>query len=175
MRGLSGRALHERVPNLLYVRAAVEDLPAELAGVADRVCVVLPWGSLLAAFARPELRVLRGVRAVCRPGARLEVLLGVDPARDRTELARHGLAARLQAPLGGELAAALHEPYARAGFRLDQVRSVGRESLGAWPSTWARRLSHASGRTLLQLTAAAVTSVDVPEPPAGADPHDRPV
>lgn len=164
MRGLSSRALHERIPNLLFVRAAVEDLPAELAGAADHLSVVLPWGGLLAAVARPEPRVLRGVRALCRPAARLEVLLCLDPVRDRIELARLGLASRLQVPpgrpLAGELAAALAEPYAQAGFRLAAVRGMGRESLGAWPSTWARRLSHASGRTLLHLT--AVTSVDVP-------------
>jgi ubiquinone/menaquinone biosynthesis C-methylase UbiE len=38
-RELSGRAFRARMPNLLYVRAAVENLPAELAGLADRVSI----------------------------------------------------------------------------------------------------------------------------------------
>jgi len=159
MRGLSSRALHERIPNLVYVRAAVEELPAELTGVADRVSVVLPWGSLLAAVTRPEPNVLHGLRALCQPGARLAVLLGIDAARDRAELVRLGLASLGDVPL----AATLAEPYARAGFRLEGVRSVSRDSLAAWPSTWARRLSQASGRVLQLVTAVAVTSVDMPK------------
>jgi hypothetical protein len=57
MRELSARALHKRLSNLINVRAAVEDLPPALAGVADQVSVVLPWGSLLAAVALPSVEV----------------------------------------------------------------------------------------------------------------------
>ena len=46
MRERSGRACRSHVPNLLFVRAAVEALPPELTGIADDVTVVLPWGSL---------------------------------------------------------------------------------------------------------------------------------
>jgi hypothetical protein len=60
---VSGRALRAGVRNVLYVRAAMEDLPAELAGAADRVTVVLPWGSLLAAVARPDPELSRGSAA----------------------------------------------------------------------------------------------------------------
>src|SRR5438094_4040238 len=44
-------------PNLLYVHAAVEALPDELARVADEVYVQLPWGALLEGIvrARPEV------------------------------------------------------------------------------------------------------------------------
>ena len=64
-----GRARRERMPNVTYVRASIESLPAELGGIADRVTVVLPWGSLLAAVALPSLPALRNLRAVCQPGA----------------------------------------------------------------------------------------------------------
>jgi 16S rRNA (adenine(1408)-N(1))-methyltransferase len=35
------------VGNLAFVAAAANDLPGDLAGIADEVTVVLPWGSLL--------------------------------------------------------------------------------------------------------------------------------
>ena len=38
--------------------------------------MVLPWGSLLAAVALPRPEVLRGIRALCQPGARLTVAAG---------------------------------------------------------------------------------------------------
>jgi len=152
MRELSARALHERLDNLLYVRAAVEDLPPALAGGADCLSVVLPWGSLLAAVAQPSVGVLQGIRGLCRPDAVLTILLGLDPVRDQEELRRLGLASLLDGSLAGRLA----EEYPRAGFRLRSVRPVAQDELRAWPSSWVRRLSHARGRTLLRVAAMAV-------------------
>lgn len=151
MREFSARALHERLDNLVYVRAAVEDLPPALAGVADRVSIVLPWGSLLAAVAQPSVFVLQGIRAMCQPGGVLTSVLGVDPVRDQAELRRLGLES-----LGdGWLACRLAEGYAQAGFRLGSVRLLSPDELRRWPSTWARRLSHAPRRTLLEVDATA--------------------
>ena len=67
LRDVSNRAARAGLTNLVYVRASIEDLPAELAGVADQVTAILPWGSLLAAFARPAAPLLRNVRASSPP------------------------------------------------------------------------------------------------------------
>jgi hypothetical protein len=144
--------VRERLPNLLYVRAAVEALPAELASLADGVTVVLPWGSLLAAVARPRVDVLRGVRALCRPGAALSVLLGHDPRRDEAELRRLGLP-----PLdAASLEAALAAGYDDGGFRLHAVRAAPAAEVAALPSTWARQLAHGRDRRFIRLDATAV-------------------
>ncbi len=37
--------------NVMFVQAAVEDLPSELDGVADELHIHFPWGSLLGAVA----------------------------------------------------------------------------------------------------------------------------
>ncbi len=153
LREFSGRAAHEGLTNLLYVRAAVEQLPSALAGVADCVSVVLPWGSLLAAVALPSHAALRGIRALCQSGASLTIVLGFDPVRDRAELLRLGLASLPDAPLASRLA----EGYASAGFTLGSVRPLGRGDLARWPSSWARRLAHAEGRRLLQVVATAAS------------------
>ena len=52
------------VPNVLYVVSNVEDLPAELNGVADRVTVHLPWGSLLVGIVQSDPTVLSGLARV---------------------------------------------------------------------------------------------------------------
>jgi 16S rRNA (adenine(1408)-N(1))-methyltransferase len=150
LREVSGRAARARLGNLLYVRAPVEDLPPELAGVADCLTVVLPWGSLLAAVARPVVSVLRGIRGLCRPGARLSVLLSVS-ARDRSEAARLGLPALDEAHLRGALAAG----YEAAGFAVGAVRLLDREALAGWPSTWARRLAQGRPRPVFRIDARA--------------------
>ncbi len=153
LRERSGRAARRGFDNLVYVRAAVEALPSELAGVADRVTVVLPWGSLLAAVALPSVDLLHGIRAVCQAGATLTVLVGVDPVRDRTELTRLGVVATA----GHDLRSRLAEGYAAAAFDITSVRPVGCDELSRWPSSWAPRLAHGRPRSFFEIEARATT------------------
>ncbi len=151
LRNISGRAARRRAANLLYVRAAVELLPAELAGVADRLTVILPWGSLLAAVARPAVPLLAGIRALCRPGAQLTVVLALDPLRDRGELDRLDVP-----PLDASTAArALGGGYAEAGFSLRSVAPLDTRGLAAWPSTWTRKLAFGRPRQAFLIEARA--------------------
>jgi 16S rRNA (adenine(1408)-N(1))-methyltransferase len=115
------------------------------------VTVILPWGSLLAAVARPSLPELSAMRGVCRPGAPLTVVLGGDPTRDRAEVARIGVSSLSLVERREELATT----YATAGFALAGVREIDAADPGRWPSTWARRLSHGRGRRFWQLDATA--------------------
>jgi hypothetical protein len=147
LRKLSGRAVRERLGNVLYVRASVEDRPLELAGTADRVTVVLPWGSLLAAVAGPRVPALAGIRMLCQPEARMSVVVSLAD-RDLQE------AARLGVPLldAGQLRD-LASGYAAAGFIVTSIRQLDPNQLAAWPSTWARCLAHGQPRPVFQLDA----------------------
>jgi hypothetical protein len=114
---------------------------------------VLPWGSLLAAVARPSPAVLNAIRGLCQPGAVLTIVLGIDAARDQAEAARLGLPPLEAAYLEGPLAAA----YAVAGFAVASVRPLPPDELARWPSTWAGRLAHGHVRSVFQVEARAVT------------------
>ena len=150
LRRLSGRAVRERLANVIFVRASVEALPGELSGVADQVTVVLPWGSLLAAVARPGAPELAGIRRLCQPGANLSAVLSIAE-RDRREVLRLGLR-----PLDGGLLPDLATSYAAAGFDVTSVRPLDGEELAAWPSTWARRLAHGRPRPVVRIDARAI-------------------
>lgn len=147
LRRLSGRVARERLGNVMYVRASVEDPPLELAGVAARITVLLPWGSLLAAVARPSVPALAGIRILCQPKASLSVVLSVAE-RDVREARRLGLA-----PLDGGHFQDLAIGYAAAGFTVTSVRQLDLDQLAAWPSTWARRLAHGQARPVFQIDA----------------------
>ena len=151
LRDISTRAARAGLTNLIFVRASIEDLPAELAGVADQVTVILPWGSLLAAFARPVVPLLHNVRRLCAPEAALTVVLGVDPQRDRAEVLRLGLPALDAAHFAGALTAG----YADAGFTVTSVRALASEDLARWASSWAKRLAFGRPRPVFQIEARA--------------------
>jgi 16S rRNA (adenine(1408)-N(1))-methyltransferase len=145
-------------PNALFIRAAVEDLPSELDGVADEVHAHFPWGSLLRALALGDEPVLRDLRRVCASGAWLEVVIALDPERDRAEIERLDLS-----PLSLEfLETALIPRYRAAGF---EVVEYGSLPPSEWPhlqTSWAKRLSGAA-RPLTYLIARAITESSTAE------------
>jgi 16S rRNA (adenine(1408)-N(1))-methyltransferase len=115
-------------PNVLFIQSAVEDLPAELDGVANEVHVHLPWGSLLRAVAMGDVEVLRNLRRICAGGALLEVVIGIDPVRDKTEIERLGITSISEDTLAAR--------YRDAGFEI-----VERGTSSQTPDTsWAKRL-----------------------------------
>ena len=121
-------------PNALFVVAAVEAMPPELAGLADLVTVRFPWGSLLRGLAAPEPATLCAVRGLLAPGAGLEVLLSVV-AGDRAGVA----------PLDGPAIDALAAAWADHGLPVSEARPATLAELAASGSSWGRRLG-AGGR-----------------------------
>ena len=139
-------------PNVLFIQAAVEDLPTELDGVADELHVHFPWGSLLRAVAVGDVDVLRNLRRICAPDALLEVLLGLDPARDEAEIERLGLATLSLEYLDQTLV----PQYAAAGFTITER---GIMAAAEWPelnTSWAKRLHQNTERAITYLIGRAI-------------------
>ena len=139
-------------PNVLFVQTAIEDLPAELDGVANEVHVHFPWGSLLRAVAKGDVDVLRSLRRICVANALLEVVIGIDPERDRSELERLGLE-RLSLEFIDNVLAA---NYTAAGF---QIIERGILAASEWPhleTSWAKRLQGNEHRPITYLIARAL-------------------
>lgn len=107
--------------NALFGRLALADAPGQLAGIADRLTVLFPWGSLLAAVSGRDPAGLARLRRMCRPGAAVHLLF--EPTSDP-----------------GELPALL----AAGGLDL-RGRTVPVEEARSLPTTWAKKLGY-SGR-----------------------------
>jgi 16S rRNA (adenine(1408)-N(1))-methyltransferase len=139
-------------PNVLFIQASIEDLPSELDGVADEVHVHFPWGSLLRAVATGDVAVLGNLRRICATGALLEVVLGIDPERDQSEIERLGLT-----PLSLEFIDEILIPnYAAAGF---ETTERGMLNASEWPdfnTSWAKRLQGNERRPISYLIARAI-------------------
>lgn len=150
-------------PNVLFIQARVEDLPTELDGVADEVHAHFPWGSLLRALALGDEAALRNLRRVCAPGAWLEVVIALDPERDRAEIERLGLS-----PLSLEfLETTLIPRYRAAGFEVVEYGSLPPSEWPQLQTSWAKRLRGPTPRPLSFLIARAVddsTSIPIYSP-----------
>jgi 16S rRNA (adenine(1408)-N(1))-methyltransferase len=137
--------------NVLFIQAAVEDLPSELDGVADEVHVHFPWGSLLRAVAVGEEAALASIRRICAPGALLEVVIALDAERDRSEIGRLGLS-----PLTSRhLESVLVPQYRAAGFEVTEAATLPYSAWLRLTTSWAERLRGRAGRSITYLIARA--------------------
>jgi 16S rRNA (adenine(1408)-N(1))-methyltransferase len=125
-------------PNLVFVHAAVEALPSELDAIADEVYVQLPWGALLEGIVLARDAVLRGIAALCRPGARVAVTLNGEIWLESTP-ARYE---DLPVPTPEYVADVVAPGFAAVGVAIEPARYATASEAKLLRTTWARRLAH---------------------------------
>lgn len=138
-------------PNVIFIQSAVEDLPSELNGIADVVHVHFPWGSLLGAVATGDRTVLDNLRRICSADALLEVVIGLDPERDRSETERLGL----QPITIPYIDSTLVPHYRDAGFEIVERGLIPSAEWPALKTSWAKRLQGRATRSLIYIIARA--------------------
>jgi 16S rRNA (adenine(1408)-N(1))-methyltransferase len=137
--------------NVLFIQAAVEDLPPELNSVADEVHIHFPWGSLLRGVATGEREVLQNLRRICSPEALLEVVIGLDHERDISEIERLGI----QSLSLEQIDSALVHEYRSAGFEIFKRGLIAPAEWPEFQTSWAKRLRGNTGRAMLYIIARA--------------------
>ena len=138
-------------PNVLFIQSAIEDLPDELNGVANEVHVHFPWGSLLRAVATGDVALLQNLRRISAGDAMLEVVIGIDPVRDKSELERLGV----QALTLEIIDSVLIPNYRAAGFEIIERGMIAASEWPALKTSWAKRLQGNEQRPLTYLIARA--------------------
>ena len=136
-------------PNVLFIQSAVEDLPSELDGVADEVHIHFPWGSLLGAAVTGDKAFLQNVHRICAAGALLEVIIGLDPDRDRSEIVRLDLPALTLDYFDNDLG----RKYEEAGFSVLRRGLLPASEWAKLESSWAKKLAGRQERSVLYFVA----------------------
>lgn len=126
--------------NALFVVADALALPGELGGLASRITINFPWGSLLCALVHSDPGLLAGLGAIANGRAILELVLNAGA------LAEVGWAL---APGGERVAAALRTIGASVG----EPRFVGPAELRGYPTTWAKRLAFGRDPSAVRIAA----------------------
>ena len=135
------------LPNALFVQAAVEDLPEELNETANEIHIHFPWGSLLRAVALGDEKILKALRRISASECVLEIVIGIDADRDRSEIER------LELPeLSPEyLEKVLIPKYKAAGFDCLESGTLTSSGWSKLETSWARKLQGGSNREVTYL------------------------
>lgn len=135
------------LPNVLFVQAAVENLPAELDASADEIHIHFPWGSLLRAVLVGDEDVLRALRRIAAPGCLVEIIIGIDEERDKSEIERLDLP-KLSADY---LQNVLLPKYIDAGFAALESGALNSSEWSKLETSWARKLQGGANRQVTYL------------------------
>jgi 16S rRNA (adenine(1408)-N(1))-methyltransferase len=130
------------LPNVLFVQAAVENLPEELNAAADEIHIHFPWGSLLRAVVLGNENVLQSLRRICAPECLVEIIIGIDEERDKSEIER------LELPeLSFDyLENILIPKYQAEGFEILEKGILTNSEWSKLETSWARKLQGDSKR-----------------------------
>lgn len=153
MREFSAKAARKAerggAPNVVYVVASIEQLPAELDEIAHEVRITLPWGSLMRGILLGDALVLANIARLLREGARTRITLNTRIFDDPVPVDVRDLPEATPEYADASLALA----FARARMRLDAARWMAPEEVAALGTTWAKRLSHRAPPRSLYLEA----------------------
>lgn len=135
------------LPNVLFVQAAIENLPEEFNAIADEIHIHFPWGSLLRAVAVAEENILQNVRRICAPECLVEIIIGIDEERDKMEIERLKIP-----PLNSEyLKDVLIPKYQAANFEVLETGFLPASEWSKLETSWARKLQGGSNRKVAYL------------------------
>lgn len=130
-------------PNAVFIASGVELLPDELGGIADRVTVRFPWGSLLRGAIGVDADVSAAIGRLVAPQGELELTISIVE-RDRLDVRDDAPTGtpldRLGRPFDDSDIERIRATFASLGFRIVEVGPLPREALRSYGSSWARRL-----------------------------------
>jgi 16S rRNA (adenine(1408)-N(1))-methyltransferase len=71
----------QKLPNALFIIASAQALPSELNGLASRLTINFPWGSLLESLLNNDPDLMDGLLTISRKQAGLEIYLNGEALR----------------------------------------------------------------------------------------------
>lgn len=133
--------------NVLYVIENVETLPVALHGIANRICINYPWGSLFKGLILGDQVVLRNIAATAAPGASGEILINSAVFFDPVPNDILGLPELSDA----YIETVLRPLYAQAGLAIAGYEWVGKAVMKDVPTSWSKRLAYGKKPHTLRL------------------------
>jgi 16S rRNA (adenine(1408)-N(1))-methyltransferase len=129
-----------KLQNLLFIIASAQELPRELEGLISHITINFPWGSLLESLLASDLKLMRGLTSVSRPGASLCLRLNGGALAEAGKTLEAGTDKVYYNLLG-------------AGWQLEHPVIMDASALKKFPSTWSKRLAFGRDARAMMLSA----------------------
>lgn len=143
----SKKSVKERLKNTLYVTASIELLSKELFGIATKVIINFPWGSLLGGIAKADEKTIFNLAGMLREKGELEITFGYSEKAEPTETERLGLENIDLKTLENNVI----KMFENMGFKLEFIETLEKDEIFEIESSWAKKLKFGQERDIFRI------------------------
>lgn len=147
MEEFSKKVVRKKLLNCIFAIGALDNLPQELYMRADKLYILLPWGSLLSAIAKPSIDSIKQINFVLKTKAEIEIVFGYAPELEPNQTTRLALDEVTMDSFEKE-AAPLFETI---GFKIVEQKVLSSAELKNLESTWGKRIFTRDTRQILRI------------------------
>jgi 16S rRNA (adenine(1408)-N(1))-methyltransferase len=132
----SKKANKNKLNNLIYIITSVENMGDELNGLADKIYVNFPWGSLLEAVVKDIPDLLGKIALLGKIGAEFNFTFAYSTIHEPVEIEKRNL------PLLTDdyLKLNLSEIYKAAGLIIEKCTNLKPQDINKFGTLWAKKL-----------------------------------
>jgi len=149
LREYSVKSVRKKLSNVLFLASSLENLPINMTEIADKVSVILPWGTLLGQMVNPSPDGVIKLIGLLKNGGELEIVLGYSPDLEPSESDRLDLPNLSQEYVGNVIVKAFE--IMSGGMKLNMLEFFPKEKLTDIGSNWAKKLAFGRPRQIYRL------------------------
>ena len=149
LREYSVKSVRKKLSNVLFLASSLENLPINLTEIADKVSVILPWGTLLGQMVNPSPEGVVKLTGLLKTGGELEIVLGYSPELEPSESDRLDLPNLSQEYVENVVVKAFET--LSGGMELNTLELFPKEKLTDIGSNWAKKLAFGRPRQIYRL------------------------
>lgn len=154
----SKKANRKRLNNVLFILGSIEQLPSELKNIADKVFIILPWGSLLESIIKPNKDNIDNILSLLKEKGmkedkkmekekkleeKIEIIFGYAGELEQRETKRLDLPNLSEEYIKEEII-----PMFKLEYKLKRLE---KEDLRDIDTTWGKKLTFGRERPLFKL------------------------
>jgi len=144
----SVKAVKKKLPNVIFCLGSIDNLPNELENLANKVFVLLPWGTLLKNVILPSRENVIKLHNLLKTGGELEIVFGYHQEFEPSETERLKLP-----PLSKSYIENVIIPdLCKYGFEHVSLQQITKKDLKQIETTWSKKLSFGKMREIYKLT-----------------------
>ena len=143
MEEFSRKAVRKKIENVLFVVGSFELLPQELKNCADKLYVILPWGTLLKTVTEPTSFDVEKLRSLLKNRGEIELVFGYNSELESSQTNR------LQLDKIDE--SKIIQKFENAEFKLLQSSTLSSREMKKLESTWGKRIGTTKERKIFRL------------------------
>jgi 16S rRNA (adenine(1408)-N(1))-methyltransferase len=144
----SKKATRKKVYNAMFIVGSIEMLPFKLNNFADKIYVILPWGSLLKNIIEPDQNNIKKVSGLLKPEGNLQIIFGYNPRFEPSESQRLNLPEINDELIHQNIVPKIEE---YGNLSLQQQNTLTKNELFNFETTWSKKLTFGAERPLFQL------------------------